>query len=57
MKKHPIELTVFSKTGGPLTKRIGLAPDGSVHSDGSACLMAQGYARRAGIAAWPSSAI
>jgi hypothetical protein len=50
MKKFPIELTVFSKAGGPLTKRISLAPDGSVVSDGSACLMAQGYACRAGIA-------
>jgi hypothetical protein len=50
MKTHPIELTVFSKTGGPLTKRIGLAPDGTVVSDGSACLMAQGHACRVGIA-------
>ena len=50
MKKFPIELTVFSKAGGPLTKRISLAPDGTVRSDGSACLMAQGHACRAGIA-------
>ena len=49
MKKFPIELTVFSKTGGPLTKRIGSRlmarwlrrlglPNGA------------GYARRAGVA-------
>src|SRR6516165_7642260 len=41
------ELTVFEKSdGGPLTKRIGLSPDGSVKSDGSACLMASGVAHR-----------
>jgi hypothetical protein len=44
-----IELVVFAKTGGPLTKRISLAPDGSLKSDGSACIMAQGQARRAAI--------
>jgi hypothetical protein len=42
-----IEITVLTKSDGPLTKRIGLAPDGSLHSDGSACLMADGSARRA----------
>jgi hypothetical protein len=40
------ELTVFEKSGGPLTKHIGLSPDGSVKSDGSACLMASGVAQR-----------
>ena len=44
------ELTIFAKTGGPLTKRISLAPDGSVKSDGAACVMAHGAARRANIA-------
>ena len=45
-----IEITVFAKSSGPLTKRISLAPDGSVKSDGSACLMANGEARRASFA-------
>ena len=44
------ELTVFTKSGGPLTKRISLMPDGSLKSDGSACVMAHGRARRANIA-------
>jgi hypothetical protein len=41
-----IELTVFSKAGGPLTKQISLAPDGSIISDGSACTMGGGTAHR-----------
>jgi hypothetical protein len=41
-----IELTLFTKSGGPLTKRISLAPDGKVISDGSACVVANGEARR-----------
>jgi hypothetical protein len=41
----PIEITVFEKTGGPLTKKIRL-DGGKVISDGSACLMAEGTARR-----------
>jgi hypothetical protein len=44
------EITVFIKSGGPLTKRISLAPDGALKSDGSACVMANGTARRASIA-------
>ena len=40
------EITVFIKSGGPLTKRISLTADGSIKSDGSACLMARGEARR-----------
>jgi hypothetical protein len=40
------EFTVFAKSGGPLTKRISLAADGSLKSDGSACVMAHGTARR-----------
>ena len=40
------ELTLFAKSGGPLTKRISLAADGSIISDGSCCLMGNGEARR-----------
>jgi hypothetical protein len=43
------ELTVFTKIGGPLTKRISIAPDGSIVSDGSACKMSRGIAQRAKI--------
>ena len=42
-----IEITTLSKTGGPLTKRISLAPDGTLRSDGSACVMSSGIAQRA----------
>src|SRR6516164_8770613 len=45
-----IELTGFTKANGPLTKRISLAPDGTPKSDGSACVMARGTARRLSIA-------
>jgi hypothetical protein len=31
-----IEITRFSKIGGPLTKRISLSSAGTLHSDGSA---------------------
>jgi hypothetical protein len=41
-----IELTLFAKSGGPLTKRISLTADGKLKSDGSACVMVQGNARR-----------
>jgi hypothetical protein len=40
------EITRLTKAGGPLTKRISLADDGSVKSDGSACVMSEGQARR-----------
>ena len=40
------EITLFAKFSGPLTKRISLEPDGSIRSDGSACLMARGSACR-----------
>jgi hypothetical protein len=43
----PIEITALTKTGGPLTKRITLLQDGSLHSDGSACVMSRGSAQRA----------
>src|SRR6516164_2538389 len=45
-----IEITAFVKSGGPLSKRIALAPDGSVRSDGSACLMVRGTAERLHVA-------
>jgi hypothetical protein len=41
-----IELTRFTKHGGPLTKRISLAPDGSLVKDDSACMMTYGMAER-----------
>jgi hypothetical protein len=45
-----IEITIFTKFGGALTKRISLAADGALKSDGSACVMASGEARRASLA-------
>ena len=53
MKDTPstrIEITVLTKQGGPLTKRISLAQDGTVKADGSACIMTQGDAHRLHIA-------
>ena len=44
------EITVLTKSGGPLTKRISLGADGAIKSDGSACVMASGEARRMPIA-------
>ncbi len=42
-----IEVVTFTKTGGgALTKRISLDADGRLRSDGSACIMAAGHARR-----------
>lgn len=40
-------LTVFTKSGGPLTKQISIGEDGSVVNNSSACSMARGRARRA----------
>jgi DNA polymerase I-like protein with 3'-5' exonuclease and polymerase domains len=45
-----IELTLFTKAGGPLTKRILLAPDGTLVKDSSACVMAHGTAERVRVA-------
>ena len=45
-----IELTLFTKYGGPLTKVISLAPDGTLVKDGSACVMARGTAERIKVA-------
>jgi hypothetical protein len=44
------EITVFTKAKGPLTKRITLADDGTVLSDGSECRMARGRAVRVEVA-------
>src|SRR5437868_11838438 len=44
------EIVSFTKSGGPLTKRISLNHDGSTKSDGSGCLMPRGTAVRAPIA-------
>jgi hypothetical protein len=41
-----MEITRFTKTGGPLTKRISLTDDGSLKSDGSTCVMSRGFAER-----------
>jgi hypothetical protein len=41
-----IEVAVLAKTGGPLTKRISLGPDGTIRCDGSACVIPHGCARR-----------
>ena len=41
-----LEITVFAKQGGPLTKTISLTADGAVKSDGSACVMSSGTAHR-----------
>jgi len=41
-----IEITAFTSDTGPLTKKISLAPDGSLVSDGSACVMSRGTAKR-----------
>jgi hypothetical protein len=39
-------ITVFTKVGGPLTKRISLDANGTLKGDGSACLMTRGTAQR-----------
>ncbi len=45
------QFTRFVKTDGPLTKQVALTPDGSVKSDGSACVMSRGSAQRVHLAA------
>ena len=45
-----LQITVLAKSNGPLTKRISLAPDGFIQSDGNQCIMAFGTARRVEIA-------
>jgi hypothetical protein len=44
-KNYFIEIVVFTKAGGPLTKQISLV-DGKIVSDGSPCRMGRGRARR-----------
>jgi hypothetical protein len=41
-----IELTKFTKARGGLTKKINLNPDGTINSDGNACAMGAGRAKR-----------
>jgi hypothetical protein len=48
-KNYFIEIVVFTKANGPLTKRISLV-DGKVVSDGSPCRMGRGRARRVRLA-------
>ena len=45
-----VELTLFTKSDGPLTKRIALDSEQRVVSDGSACCMAVGRAERLQVA-------
>ena len=40
------EIVGLTKTGGPLTKRIGLTEDGKLRSDATGCIMVAGEARR-----------
>jgi hypothetical protein len=47
--KTPVEITLFRKLGGPLTKKIRLE-SGEAKSDGSACVMSSGVADRVPIA-------
>lgn len=42
-----LEISRLSKRGGPLTKELSLTDDGKLRSDGSACVMSGGLARRA----------
>jgi hypothetical protein len=44
------EIVTFSKSNGPLSKKISLDDSGKLISDGSACVMARGTARRVAIA-------
>ena len=47
MMQGTIEITSLTKAGGPLTKKISLSQTGkSVVSDGSACVMSKGLAKR-----------
>ncbi len=44
--KLAVEITAFTKSNGPLTKRIRINNDGALASDGSECVMSRGVARR-----------
>jgi len=41
-----MQVTILTKTDGPLTKRVWLGAEDTVRSDGSACIMSSGTARR-----------
>ena len=41
-----VEITRFEKTGGPLTKRVYLKPDGAIANDSSDCRMSRGVMHR-----------
>lgn len=45
-----LEVTLFTKADGPLTKRISLDTEGRLVSDGSCCVMWEGTASRARLA-------
>ena len=45
-----LEITIFSKNGGVLTKNIQLGNNGQVISDGAACVISSGWAVRTPIA-------
>lgn len=42
-----LEISRLVKRHGPLTKELSLTPEGKLRSDGSACIMPEGMARRA----------
>jgi hypothetical protein len=46
MSGHAIEITGLASSSGVLTKRISLGADGKLISDGSACIMGAGAAKR-----------
>lgn len=43
---NEIEIVVFRKSGGPLTKRVWQSRSGKVNADGSDCRMSEGWAWR-----------
>ena len=47
-----LEITRFEKTGGPLTKRVYLKPDGAIANDSSDCRMSRGVMHRQHLVDW-----
>jgi hypothetical protein len=47
-----VEITRFDKTGGPLTKRVYLNPDGAIANDSSDCRMSRGVMHRQHLLDW-----
>jgi hypothetical protein len=47
-----LEITRFEKTGGPLTKRVYLKPDGAIANDSSDCRMSRGVMHRQHLLDW-----